>query len=34
MTFPMKEHNFLYMQFGIYAKGQVEINAIEVIYKK
>lgn len=33
MTFPMKEHNFLYMQFGIYAKGQVEINAIEIIYK-
>lgn len=33
MTFPMKEQNFLYMQFGVYAKGQVEINAIEVIYK-
>lgn len=33
MSFPMKENNFLYMQFSVLATGQIELNSIEIIYK-
>lgn len=33
MSFPMKENNFLYMQFTVLATGQIELNSIEIIYK-
>lgn len=32
-SMPLKENNFLYIQFMILAVGQVEINSIEIIYK-
>ncbi len=33
MSFPMKENNFLYIQFIFRGIGQIEINAIEIIFK-
>ena len=33
MSFPLKENNFLYIQFLVKASGRVELNAIEAIYK-
>ena len=30
---PIKESNFLYIQFQIVGTGQIELNAIEIIYK-
>jgi hypothetical protein len=30
---PMKENNFLYIQFLIVGTGKIEVNAIEVLYK-
>jgi hypothetical protein len=33
MSFPTKENNFLYIQFMIQGVGQIELNAIEIIYK-
>jgi len=33
MSFPMKENNFLYIQFMIRGKGQIEVNSIEITYK-
>ena len=32
-SFPMKQNNFLYIQFVIEAKGQVEINALRFLFK-
>ncbi len=32
-SLPLKENNFLYIQFLIRAFGQIELNSIEVIYK-
>jgi len=33
VSVPAKENNFLYIQFLVAAQGQVELNAIEIIYK-
>jgi hypothetical protein len=33
MSLPMKENNFLYIQFVIYSKGTVELNGFHVLYK-
>lgn len=33
MSLPMKENNFLYIQFVINGYGKIELNGIEVIYK-
>jgi len=33
MSFPLKENNFLYIQYLVKASGRVELNAIEAIYK-
>jgi hypothetical protein len=33
LSLPMKENNFLYIQFVINGYGKIEINGIEVIYK-
>jgi hypothetical protein len=33
ISLPMKENNFLYIQFTINGIGKIEINAIEVVYK-
>jgi len=33
MSLPLKENNFLYIQFLIRAQGQIELNSIEIIYK-
>lgn len=33
LTFPTKERNFLHIQFAIIAYGDVELNAIRIIYK-
>jgi len=30
---PMKENNFLYIQFTINGTGKIELNAIEIMYK-
>lgn len=32
-SIPMKENNFLYIQFIIIGEGNIELNAIEVLYK-
>lgn len=32
-SFPLKENNFLYIQFEIVGTGQIELNSIEIIYK-
>lgn len=32
-SFPAKENNFLYIQFVFLAKGQIELNSFEIIYK-
>jgi hypothetical protein len=32
-SFPMKENNFLYIQFTLSGYGKIEMNAIEIIYK-
>jgi hypothetical protein len=33
ISLPMKENNFLYIQFTLNGVGKIEMNAIEVIYK-
>ena len=33
MSLPMKENNFLYIQFIIKGEGRLELNALELIYK-
>jgi hypothetical protein len=33
MSLPMKENNFLYIQFVIYSKGTIELNGFHVLYK-
>jgi hypothetical protein len=33
MSLPMKENNFLYIQFIVKGQGRVELNAFELIYK-
>jgi hypothetical protein len=32
-SLPMKENNFLYIQFTINGTGKIELNSIEVSYK-
>jgi hypothetical protein len=32
-SIPLKENNFLYIQFVVSAEGQIELNSIEIIYK-
>ena len=32
-SFPLKENNFLYIQFEMVGTGQIELNSIEIIYK-
>ncbi len=32
-SFPLKENNFLYIQFEIVGTGPIELNSIEIIYK-
>lgn len=32
-SFPLKENNFLYIQFEIVGTGQIELNSIEILYK-
>jgi hypothetical protein len=32
-SLPMKENNFLYIQFTVNGSGKIEINAIEITYK-
>jgi len=32
-SLPLKENNFLYIQFEIVGTGQIELNSIEIIYK-
>ena len=32
-SLPMKENNFLYIQFTINGLGRIELNAIEITYK-
>lgn len=32
-SFPCKENNFLYIQFVVWGEGQIELNAIEILYK-
>lgn len=32
-SFPLKENNFLYIQFEIVGTGQIELNSIEITYK-
>jgi hypothetical protein len=33
MSIPMKENNFLYIQFIVKGEGKIQLNAIEIIYK-
>ena len=33
MSLPLKENNFLHIQFVIYAEGLIELNGIDIIYK-
>jgi hypothetical protein len=33
LSFPMKENNFLYIQFTLNGVGKIEMNGVEVIYK-
>jgi hypothetical protein len=33
MSLPMKENNFLYIQFIVKGEGRLELNALELIYK-
>jgi hypothetical protein len=33
LSMPMKENNFLYIQFTLSGYGKIEMNAIEIIYK-
>jgi hypothetical protein len=33
ISLPLKENNFLYIQFVVIGQGQIELNAIEIIYK-
>ena len=33
LSLPMKENNFLYIQFMIHASGNVEFNGFHVVYK-
>lgn len=33
MSFPLKENNFLYIQFLVKASGRVQLNAFDVLYK-
>ena len=32
-SIPMKENNFLYIQFIVIGEGNIELNAIEILYK-
>lgn len=32
-SIPMKENNFLYIQFVVVGEGNIELNAIEILYK-
>ena len=32
-SFPLKENNFIYVQFIVAGEGDIELNAIEVLYK-
>jgi hypothetical protein len=33
MSVPMKENNFLYIQFVVNGYGKIELNGIEVVFK-
>jgi hypothetical protein len=33
MSLPMKENNFIYIQFVVNGFGKIELNGIEIIYK-